>query len=76
MKFHRLPDDNAEKNPMTKVAVIQKPPVLLHRDKTIDLVVDSVAEAAGQGATLIVFPEAFVPGYPTWMWRLRPFSGA
>ena len=24
------------------------------------------------GAQLIVFPEAFVPGYPVWMWRLRP----
>lgn len=57
---------------MTKVAVIQKPPVLLHRDDTIDLVVESIAEAAGQGATLLVFPEAYVPGYPTWMWRLRP----
>ncbi len=24
------------------------------------------------GARVVVFPEAFVPGYPAWIWRLRP----
>ncbi len=37
-----------------------------------ELVVDSIAEAAAQVAKLIVFPEAYVPGYPTWVWRLKP----
>jgi nitrilase len=55
-----------------KVAVIQAPPVLLHRDATIAKVVSSIAEAAQAGALLMVFPEAYVPGYPTWIWRLRP----
>ncbi len=31
-----------------------------------------VEEAANHGAKLVVFTEAFVPGYPTWVWRLRP----
>jgi nitrilase len=31
-----------------------------------------IDEAAKGGATLIVFPEAYVPGYPAWIWRLRP----
>ena len=57
---------------MTKVAVIQRPPVLLHRDQTIDAAIKSVEEAAGKGAALMVFPETFIPGYPTWIWRLRP----
>jgi nitrilase len=35
-------------------------------------VVKSIAEAAQAGAWLTVFPEAYVPGYPTWIWRLRP----
>ena len=57
---------------MAKVAVIQKPPVLLHRDKTIESALASIDEAAGNGASLLVFPEAYLPGYPTWIWRLRP----
>lgn len=56
----------------TKVAVIQKPPVLLHRDKTIEQAVGSINEAAGAGAALLIFPEAYIPGYPTWIWRLKP----
>jgi nitrilase len=55
-----------------KVAVIQKPPVLLDRQKTIEIALASIAEAAGQGAGLLVFPEAYLPGYPTWIWRLKP----
>ena len=57
---------------MAKVAVIQKPPVLLDRARTIESVLASVDEAAGNGASLLVFPEAYLPGYPTWIWRLRP----
>ena len=30
--------------------------------------------AAAAGARLVVFPETFVPGYPAWIWRLRPGS--
>ena len=55
-----------------KVAVIQKPPVLLNRSSTIDSVLASIDEAVGEGASLLVFPEAYIPGYPTWIWRLRP----
>jgi nitrilase len=57
---------------MTKVAVVQRAPVLLDRESCLARVVESVAEAASEGAELVVLPEAFVPGYPTWMWRLRP----
>jgi nitrilase len=30
--------------------------------------------SAALGAGLVVFPEAFIPGYPAWIWRLRPGS--
>jgi nitrilase len=55
-----------------KVAVIQSPPVLLDRAATLQQMVAAVAAAAGQGAGLVVFPEAYIPGYPTWTWRLKP----
>ncbi len=56
----------------TKVAVIQKPPVLLDREKTIENALRSIDEAVNEGASLLVFPEAYVPGYPAWVWRLKP----
>ena len=31
-----------------------------------------MAEAAAAGSKLVIFPEAYLPGYPTWIWRLRP----
>ena len=55
-----------------KVAVIQTPPKLLDRAATLREMTGAIAAAAGQGAGLIVFPEAYVPGYPSWAWRLKP----
>ena len=55
---------------MSRVAVIQRPPVFLNRAETIGLAVSSIREAANAGARLVVFPEAFIPGYPAWIWRL------
>lgn len=59
---------------MCKIAVIQHPPRLLDRSACITLATELVAEAATQGAELVVFSEAFIPGYPAWIWRLRPGS--
>jgi len=55
-----------------KVAVVQVPPVFLDREATLARAVAKVDEAADAGARLVAFPEAFVPGYPDWIWRLRP----
>jgi len=57
---------------MSKLAIVQEPPVFLDRDGTIESAVKFVGQAATQGAELVVFPEAYVPGYPAWVWRLRP----
>jgi nitrilase len=57
---------------MPKIAVVQEPPVLLGRQATIEKAVRLVGEIAAEGADLVVFPETFIPGYPIWMWRLRP----
>ena len=55
-----------------QVAIVQKPPVLLNRTKTIADAVAAIREAAEHEAQLVVFPEAYIPGYPAWIWRLRP----
>ncbi len=57
---------------MAKVAVVQKAPVFLDKEETITRAVNIVDEAASKGAELVIFTEAFIPGYPAWIWRLRP----
>lgn len=57
---------------VTKLALVQKAPVFLNKEKTVQLAVSCVEEAAANGADLVVFTECFIPGYPAWIWRLRP----
>jgi nitrilase len=51
-----------------KVACVQAEPVILDREATVDKLVGLVAEAADAGAQLVVFPEAFIPVYPSSTW--------
>jgi nitrilase len=44
----------------------------LDRSATIADAVATIREVAASGAKLVVFPEAYIPGYPAWIWRLRP----
>jgi nitrilase len=56
------------------VAVVQRPPVLLDGPATMAAAIDQLHQAADAGARLVVFPETYIPGYPVWIWRLRPGS--
>lgn len=56
------------------VAAVQPTPVFLDRDATVERLVVAIKEAAADGARLIAFPEAIVPGYPDWVWRLPAWS--
>lgn len=49
-----------------KVAAVHAALVLADRVATIGRVVSLAGQAARRRATLAVFPEAFVPGYPDW----------
>jgi len=55
-----------------RVAVVQHPPVLLDREASLVRALALVDEASGNGASLVTFPEAFLPGYPEYIWGLRP----
>jgi len=57
---------------VARVAVIQQAPVFLDREATLARAIDALHEAAAAGAQLVIFPEAFIPGYPAWIWKLRP----
>lgn len=57
---------------MSQIAIIQESPVLLDRTRTLDKAVQLAGQAAAAGAELVVFPEAYISGYPSWVWRLRP----
>ena len=52
-----------------KLALAQIAPVLLDREATLEKVLAAVNEAADQGARMVVFGEALVPGYPVWLER-------
>jgi nitrilase len=48
----------------TTVAAVQAASVAFDRKRTLEKAVDLTRDAARQGASLVLFPEAFVSGYP------------
>jgi aliphatic nitrilase len=59
-------------HPKFKVAVVQAAPAWLDLDGSIDRSIALIEDAARQGAKLIAFPEAFIPGYPWYIWMDSP----
>lgn len=57
-----------------KVAAVQTSPKFLDLKGTIDKVCSLVREAARNAASLVAFPEAFVPAYPYWAWLENPIE--
>lgn len=58
-----------------KVAVVQQPPVYMNKAESLARAVELISDASTQGCGLIVFPETWLPGYPTFLWRLLPGAG-
>jgi len=51
-----------------KIAAVQASSVFLDKGATVEKACGLIREAAAEGAQLVVFPEAFIPGYPLWVW--------
>ncbi len=53
--------------PAFKAAACHAAPVFLDSARTIDKALSLIEEAANNGASLVAFPESFVPGFPVWV---------
>ncbi len=62
--------------PKFKAAAVQVSPVFLDAEATVEKACSIIAEAAGNGASLVAFPEVFVAGYPYWNWIMTPVQGS
>jgi nitrilase len=58
------------------VACVQAEPAILDREGTLERVDALSADAAAAGAELVLFPEAFIPGYPSNRWVRHLAAGA
>ena len=63
--------------PTVRVAAVQATPVILDADATVEKAARLIAEAAGEGAQLVVLPETFVSLYPSnaWARKAAAFGG-
>ena len=50
-----------------KVALAQIAPIWLQKEATIEIVLEKIKSASKEGAELLIFGEAFLPGYPFWL---------
>lgn len=58
-----------------KISVVQEPPVYLDLPASMERAVEIIGDSARRDCRLVVFPETWIPGYPTFVWRLAPGSG-
>ena len=62
----------SQASPRYVASAVQATPVFLNQEATLEKACRLIGEAAALDARLVVFPEAFVAGYPYWLWGDRP----
>ncbi|HEU4359935.1 MAG TPA: carbon-nitrogen hydrolase family protein [Mycobacterium sp.] len=60
----------------TKVAAVHAAAPFLNLDAGVEQTCNFIREAGQAGAKLIAFPEAYLPGYPYWIWSHTPKHAA
>jgi len=73
--FNKRVNSMQNDHKLIKIALAQLSPVYLDIDKTTQKACDAIIEAGKNGAQLIVFPEAFISGYPDWVWLIPNSKG-
>ncbi|NND72855.1 MAG: carbon-nitrogen hydrolase family protein [Rhodothermales bacterium] len=70
------PNTDKRQEQIIKVAAAQLSPVYLDKQQTVSKACSAIADAGSNGAEIVVFPEAFVSGYPDWVWLIPNSKGS
>jgi len=59
---------SSESTSLVRVAVVQAEPRWLDLQASVKKTCQLIEDAAAGGASLVSFPECWIPGYPVWIW--------